>query len=264
MAAFSNFHTHTQFCDGKNTPEEMVLEAIRLGCPALGFSGHSNTPFDPGYCMDRKREKAYQREILRLQQAYRDKIQIFLGIEQDYFSAPCNPVYQYRIGSVHYVEKDGQYLSIDDTEDQLRQGVEKLYGGDYYSLCEDYYRLAENVVRRTGCQIVGHFDLVTKFNEKYHLFDETHERYRNAALSALHSLLRQGAILEVNTGAISRGWKSTPYPAPFLLEAIGREQGKVIISSDAHRKEDLLFGFPQAEVLIQQYGIVPAEFPFEG
>lgn len=33
----SNYHTHTRFCDGKNTPEEIVREAIRLGCPELGF-----------------------------------------------------------------------------------------------------------------------------------------------------------------------------------------------------------------------------------
>ena len=32
---FSNYHTHTTYCDGADTPEELVLEAIRLGCPEL-------------------------------------------------------------------------------------------------------------------------------------------------------------------------------------------------------------------------------------
>ena len=36
-----NFHTHTQFCDGKSTAEEMLLSAIDKGFSALGFSGHS-------------------------------------------------------------------------------------------------------------------------------------------------------------------------------------------------------------------------------
>ena len=46
---FSNFHTHTILCDGKDRPEELVLEALRLGCPAIGFSGHSYAPYDEAY-----------------------------------------------------------------------------------------------------------------------------------------------------------------------------------------------------------------------
>ena len=42
----SSYHTHTTFCDGKDSPEELVLEAIRLGCPEIGFSGHAHTAFD--------------------------------------------------------------------------------------------------------------------------------------------------------------------------------------------------------------------------
>ena len=38
---YFNYHTHTTYCDGKNTPEEIVLEAIRLGLDTIGFSGHS-------------------------------------------------------------------------------------------------------------------------------------------------------------------------------------------------------------------------------
>ena len=36
-----NFHTHTTFCDGSHSAEEMVLSAIEKGFTALGFSGHS-------------------------------------------------------------------------------------------------------------------------------------------------------------------------------------------------------------------------------
>ena len=38
---FFNYHTHTTYCDGKSTPEEIVLEAIRFGMDTIGFSGHS-------------------------------------------------------------------------------------------------------------------------------------------------------------------------------------------------------------------------------
>ena len=35
-----NLHTHSIFCDGKDTIEEMTLEAISKGFDILGFSGH--------------------------------------------------------------------------------------------------------------------------------------------------------------------------------------------------------------------------------
>ena len=258
----NNFHTHTGFCDGRNTPEEMVRKAISLGMKAIGFSGHSHTPFDPGYCMDGVSEPKYRAEILRLKKAYEGQIAVHLGIEQDYYSAPADPAYAYIIGSVHYVEKEGRYVSVDDTPQILQQAVETLYGGDWYALCEDYYRLDADVVKKTHCQIVGHFDLITKFNQKHHFFDEDHPRYRKAAGEALDSLLRQNVLLEINTGAISRGWKTSPYPADFLLKQLGEHGARVILSSDAHRKEDLLYGFPQARALAVQYGIALAENPF--
>ena len=36
-----NLHTHTTFCDGKDTPEELVEAAIAKGFDSIGFSGHS-------------------------------------------------------------------------------------------------------------------------------------------------------------------------------------------------------------------------------
>ncbi|MDP4119064.1 MAG: PHP domain-containing protein, partial [Bacillota bacterium] len=37
----TNFHTHTVFCDGNDTVEELVRAAEEKGFDALGFSGHS-------------------------------------------------------------------------------------------------------------------------------------------------------------------------------------------------------------------------------
>ena len=44
----ANYHTHTTFCDGTSTAEEMVQQALDLGFVALGFSSH----VDPGIPMD--------------------------------------------------------------------------------------------------------------------------------------------------------------------------------------------------------------------
>ena len=59
-----NYHTHTTFSDGKNTPEEIVNFAIEKGLKALGFSDHAFTEHDQRYCM--KDTCGYAREVKRL------------------------------------------------------------------------------------------------------------------------------------------------------------------------------------------------------
>ena len=100
----ANFHTHSTFCDGKNTPEEMVLAAISQGFSALGFSGHGTTDFDLRYCM--RDMPGYREEIRRLQEKYAGQIQIFLGIEEDAFAPVDRNAYDYIIGSAHYIRKE--------------------------------------------------------------------------------------------------------------------------------------------------------------
>ncbi|MBR1455687.1 MAG: histidinol-phosphatase [Oscillospiraceae bacterium] len=241
---FSNYHTHTSFCDGKDDPEALVLEAIRLGCPELGFSGHSHVPFDD-YTMSVEGTEAYIREIGRLQAKYAGQIRILLGIEQDSFSPMPTDPYAYVIGSVHYVLRDGEYLSIDETRERQMRAVEEHYGGDYYAFVEDYYTEVARVYEKTRCDIVGHFDLVTKFNEAGDLFDTAHPRYRKAALAALDVLAKAPVIFEINTGAISRGYRRTPYPEPFLLEEMQKRGLPLILSSDCHNKRDLLLCFDE-------------------
>ena len=82
----NNLHTHTTFCDGKHSPEEIVLSAIEKGMDTIGFSGHSHVPFDADWTMTPEKTEAYFAEVLRLKQAYADRICILLGIEQDLLS----------------------------------------------------------------------------------------------------------------------------------------------------------------------------------
>ena len=247
----TNYHTHTCFCDGKNTPEEMVQEAIRLGCREIGFSGHSHTPFDDSFCMSKENTLAYRSAVRAVQEKYGDKIKIYLGIEQDYHSPESTEGYDYIIGSVHYVEKDGIYLSVDESKRTQIAMVNQYYGGDFYSFAEDYYELVADVYRKTRCHIIGHFDLITKFNRDGDLIDPQHPRYRAAAQKALDALLDSPAILEVNTGAMSRGYTTEPYPSRDILRqwlAAGKE---IIFSSDCHSKDHILYGYDVYKKIIE-------------
>ena len=120
---YSNYHTHSRLCDGKDSLEELVQKAVELGCPEIGFSGHSYTAFDEGYCMSVEQYREYMDEISRLREVYGDRISILAGIEQDYYSDEIPESLDYVIGSVHYVLKDGRYLSVDLSEEDFCSSV---------------------------------------------------------------------------------------------------------------------------------------------
>ena len=86
MNGFQNLHTHTTYCDGKLTAEAMVQAAISKGATSIGFSEHSFVPFDIFYSMHNEEAQRYIDEVNALKEKYADKIEIFLGLEQDYYT----------------------------------------------------------------------------------------------------------------------------------------------------------------------------------
>ena len=112
----ADFHMHTNLCDGKNTPEEMVIAAIDMGLKNMGFSGH----FDPenGVHMD---IREYLKEIRRVKEKYKDRIDILLGGEIDclYPEPEIERELEYVIGSTHSALYNGNVIPVDDTEEKL-------------------------------------------------------------------------------------------------------------------------------------------------
>ena len=239
-----NFHTHTNYCDGKDAPEELVHTAVEKGFSALGFSSHSYTDMDKDFAMSSEAAADYRAEITELKQKYKGIIEIFCGIEQDYFSKEPTEPYDYVIGSVHYVKKNGEFIAVDDTAEIVKNAVERLYGGDFDALAEDYFALESDVLRKTNADIIGHFDLVSKYSEKNGYKESP--RFLKAAERAVKALIPYGKPFEINTGGIARGVRSVAYPSPDILKIIYQNGGKIILSSDCHDKENLDFAFDTA------------------
>ena len=237
-----DLHTHTAFSDGARTAEEMVRAALEKGMTCIGFSEHSTIAWDE--CgMRPETVGLYRAEAARLKSAYDGRIRVLCGLERDYYSDD-GPEYDYVIGSVHWIRMpDGHPLPIDWTADRLRRDVERYFSGDWYALAEAYYALEADVVRKTRCGIIGHFDLLTKFNERERTIDEDHPRYRAAWRAAADALLETGAVFEVNTGAMSRGYRTAPYPSAEIRAYLAAHGARMILSSDAHRPEHIAWEF---------------------
>ena len=239
-----DLHMHTVFSDGKNTAEEMVLEAIRKGLETVGISDHSSG--DP--CgMKLSEAPAYKAEINRLKEKYAGKIRVLCGLERDFLTDDFTD-YDYTIGSVHWLKMpDGHRVSIDWTPEKLREGAEKYFAGDMLALAEAFYAAEARVVEVTKCDIIGHFDLITKFIEKDPSFDLHHPRYVKAWQDAADALLKTGKPFEVNMGAMSRGYRTGPYPSAEIRQYLLDRGGMLLLSSDAHAKENIAFGFENFE-----------------
>ena len=237
-----DLHTHTVFSDGANTPEEMILAALDRGLSCIGLSDHSHLDWDD-HGMTEEKTEAYRQEIRRLKNVYRDRIEVRCGLERDYYSDDFR-TYDYVIGSVHWIlMPDGFPLAVDWTPEKLAQGVDRYFGGDWYAMTDAYFSLEADVIRKTKCDIIGHFDLVAKFNEGNRFFDENHPRYVAAWKRAADVLLQAGIPFEINTGAVSRGYRTDPYPAKPIRNYLRSHGAALILSSDTHQKENIAYAF---------------------
>ncbi|MBR1497399.1 MAG: histidinol-phosphatase HisJ family protein [Oscillospiraceae bacterium] len=238
-----DFHVHSNFSDGADPPEAVVRAALDRGMTRLGFSDHGYAAYDGDCCIPRARVSAYRETVAALRETYRGRIEIFCGVEQDLYSDAPTEGFDYVIGSVHYLYLGGEYHALDWKPEILRETCARFFGGDMYALTAAYYEAVAAVHARTGCDIIGHFDLISKFNERERLFDPADPRYITAWQAAAEALLPCGVPFEINTGAMSRGWRTAPYPAEDIMRYLAARGARFVLSSDSHSAETLCYDF---------------------
>ena len=121
-------------------------------------------------------------------------------------------------------------------------------------MAKGFYALTAKNALENKPDIIAHFDLIVKNNADGAFFDEESPAYRAAALEALHACMETGAVFELNTGGMFRGYRKMPYPAPFLLEELQRCGARVMVNADAHTPEAVDFWFGEAVDLLKQTG----------
>jgi histidinol-phosphatase (PHP family) len=249
-----NLHTHTTFDDGQNTMEEMALAASKAGLTSIGFSVHVPMPYPACWTIDPGRLPDYFAEARRVKERLRGTIDVYCGAEWDSYAAISPAGFDYVIGSVHHIPAGNDLPCVDHTAQETGRIIRRYFGGDTEAMAEAYFAQYQALAQVKEVDIVGHFDLLTKFDEERPFFDATSPRYLAAATAAMDALIAAGKIFEINTGAISRGYRTTPYPSETLLRTLHQRGGKITISADSHRVEDIAFSFEQAEALARKCG----------
>ena len=185
-----NLHTHTIFCDGIDTPEEMVSAAIAKGFDSLGFTGHAPMCIASEYDMGQSVGE-YKKEIKRLKKKYGGEIEIFLGCELDRYSEGLvlADEFDYTIASVHHGFHNGVEIAFDNKAEISQRAIDELFGGDKNAYAALYFDTMCELPAAVGGDILGHFDVVSKFSEKHPtLIDTDGDFYKQKALETLHAL----------------------------------------------------------------------------
>lgn len=240
----TNYHTHTTWCDGAATPREMVEAALAKGFDAIGFSSHAMLPGDMlDWPLTAEKLPRYAAEIRSLAAEYAGRIKIILGVEADYLPGEAEAskaVYSavaldYMIGSMHFLRApDGAIANIDKSPESFVEDVKAHFGGDSRAFAKAYFAAERDMVRNSDFDIVGHPDLIRKFNNRLHWLDESAPWYVAELEATADAIAASGKIVEVNTGGISRGWMDDAYPSPLFRSLLRARGVRFVLSADAH------------------------------
>lgn len=243
---WTNYHCHTNFCDGKKPVADVVAAAKAKGMIAIGVSSHAPLPFPNKWSMRPEMFDTYLEEINKAKKQ-NEGIQVYAGLEVDFIPGKTSPFdfkdrLDYTVGSVHFVNETWE---IDNTYDVFMDGLTNMFKGSIRQATARYYELTRAMVSSTPPTIVGHMDKVKMHNRGDRFFMEDEPWYREQVNTTLDAIARAGCIVEVNTRGIYQNKTDTTYPSPWILAEILRKKIPVTISSDAHHPDDLVNQFPQ-------------------
>lgn len=232
-----------------------MQEALGRGFDSIGFSEHSYMYFSSSISqMPVENMGNYKQEIRALKEKYRDKIDIFCGLEFEFYSEVPLDGFDYLIGSVHYMEFEGGIFGFDRKLDEVQTYIRNHFGGDAMTFAKRYYELVARLPERGNFDILGHFDVLTKNNELGHFIDTTDPKYIHMGLDAIHALKGKIPLFEVNTGAIPRGYRTSPYPQMEFIKEFCKCGFGAVLSTDCHNKDHLDTYFEEARQLLREAG----------
>lgn len=266
----TNYHTHSHFCDGKGDPRDYVKEAIDRGFTALGFSSHAPIKEDSEWTMKDEDIQDYLSTINSLKEEFRDRITIYTGMEIDYypdenrfdkFKCCC---LDYSIGSVHMVKPEGSevYYSVDESASLFESVLTNVFK-TMKDFTRAYYSAVRGMIHQGGFTILGHIDLIRKFNMDNRFFSEQEPWYISEVIETLDLLKGRNIIVEMNTGAMSRGVQDRPYPSEWILRECLKRNIKICLNSDAHAPENIDYYFNESLEIIKRSGYKRLHTPFE-
>jgi histidinol-phosphatase (PHP family) len=250
VAVLSNFHSHTNYCDGTESVLTMAEEACILGFTQYGVSSHAPVPFPCTWTMQSDKLQNYIEDVEAVKLLLKDKIEIYCGLEIDYIPETVGPVdyrhlLDYTVGSIHFVDQyeDGTEWEIDGSNTAFKKGLLEIFSNDAKKAIVRYFELTKEMIENDCPDIIGHLDKILIQNHKMNLADPNEGWYKLEMEEVLDCVKKSGAILEVNTRGMYKGYTEEPYPNYNALKSAFQKKIPIIISSDCHHPRELNLHF---------------------
>lgn len=241
-------HMHTRFSTDSETPvHEQIERAISLGMKHICITDHMDMDYPGGeFQLD---TDSYVRRIQELQEVYRGRIKVCLGVEigiqkhlhdriQTYIHAYP---FDFVIGSMHLVEgEDPYYGKIFD-----HLGDSKAYRA-YFRATEETLQLMPKV------DTLGHLDYIVRYGREK-AKEYSYKKYADEIDSVLRTLIERQTALEVNTAGLRMLGFTNPHPDVIRrYRELGGEM--ITIGADGHMPERIGYRFEALKALLESCG----------
>lgn len=221
-----SYHTHTSRCRHANgTDEEYVIKAIAEGVRVLGFSDHAPYIYPDGYesyyKMLPSEAAEYFSSLRGLAEKYRDKIEILVGYEAEYYPELWDKTLDFwREGNrPDYLILGQHYI----TEEYARPAVHSMTGTDDPAMLKRYVDLIIEGVNTGRFTYVAHPDVIV-FRGDSSLYDKEMKRM-------LAALKEREMPIEINLLGLHEGRN---YPSEHFFTLAREYELPVILGCDAH------------------------------
>ena len=239
-----NFHTHTFRCSHASGKEREYIEtAIKGGIKVMGFSDHAPCVFPDGYesgfRVQQKDVKDYFDTLNALKEEYKDKIEIHIGFEMEYYPLyfksmlenVCNCGAEYLILGQHFLGNEyPNGYGTGDSEERL---------------CE-YTQTVISAIESTAFTYIAHPDIV--------MFTGSENLLYNSLKKICISSKEHNIPLEINfLGIRDNRW----YPKKAFFKAAGEVGCPVVFGFDAHNPEAAFDGesLVKAQEIVKEYSL---------
>jgi len=245
----ADYHTHTPLClHAEGEPEAFVERALEAGLSEYGISDHAPQipePFDD-WRMKESQLPEYFEWISRARIHAAGRIAIRSGLECDWLDGGGSWIeslanrhpWDYLIGSVHY---------LGDWDFDNPKWLGRWAQADVEQVWTHYWQTYTRMVESGLFDIYGHADLVKKFS---HIPAGDLDRFYEPAIDAIAAA---GGVIELNTSGFHKPCAEA-YPAPRFLELACSAGVGLVISSDAHRPDEVGRDFKKAVAIAKAAG----------
>ncbi len=239
-----NYHSHTQFCDGRNTLEEIAASAAEEGFRYWGITPHSPINIDSPCNMLREQVPEYLERCNDVKGKYNGRMNVFTGMEVDYLGADFGPhidyfqnlPLDYRIGSVHFVPtQEGVLLDCDGSVERFSQYLKDGYNGDLRYVVEKYFEQVLYMIERGGFELLGHFDKIIGNASALDTEMENADWYEALIDDVISHAKAARLTVEINTKAY--GDRHRFYPHERWWDKLLAAGLPLVVNSDTHYRD---------------------------